>query len=69
MKRYILFHNETVIKGMTNEKSQLSQHPPITNHIKKGCNINECGDIIILKLYSLHKNGTLRLMMIPHQII
>jgi len=27
MKRYISFHNETVIKGITNEKSHLSQHP------------------------------------------
>ncbi|SVD05005.1 uncharacterized protein METZ01_LOCUS357859 [marine metagenome] len=69
MKRYISFHNETVIKGMSNEKSHLSQHHQITNHIKKGCNINEDVDIIILKLHSLHKNGTPRLMMIPHQII
>ena len=69
MKRYISFHNETIIKGMTNEKSHLSQASPITNHIKKGCNINEDGDIIILKLHSLHKNGTPRLMMITHQII
>ena len=42
---------------------------PITNHIKKGCNINEDGDIMILKLHNLHKNGTPRLIMIPHQII
>ena len=27
MKRYISFHNETVIKGMTHEKSHLGQHP------------------------------------------
>ncbi len=27
MKRYISFHNETVVKGMMNEKLHLSQHP------------------------------------------
>ena len=34
------------------------------NHIKKGCNINEDSDILILKLHSLHKNGTPSLMII-----
>ena len=34
------------------------------DHIKKGFNINEDNDILILKLQSLHKNGTPSLMMI-----
>ena len=34
------------------------------DHIKKGFNINEDNDILILKLHILHKNGTPSLMMI-----